>query len=579
MKQPQLTLVTRSSKTCIMAATLLSDMEGHAVVLQEAFASLTGRAGGLQVQTKEGTLVTLNRDLLLLFSPVLRGLLSSSSLTDCLLVLPGISLTALLALAALLTRGKSRHPATAAEVTEAASCLGIKMNDLAIPLDFDTNSESSTNDQQVEEEVKRKERKRNEEKLKEKETRKALEHKKELERERERKIREEAAKAKEVEVKGIKRKSPENNSGVVEPQDAPSMVKRPAVARPATLHCLVKDAKCTEQGKIFDSAYNLRYHYAKHARAALITRLKQFWPNSINNNTNTCESCQVIFQNRDMLVFHIGAKHKEVDAILTRKGIPIPQEESVALQPQVLVSTLGNHAPSSEPVDAPAVAISGTDHASPSPLSTNNVSGQHEQIPENLQQNLAASKSSDKELVNYELECQVCENTCSTLSQLHQHCTNHFIRNIQTKFSHLIAETGKQCLVCGYMAKSKSQVVTHLGCKHGKVNDILQEMGFKSLPCPVAPNTQKDKEIQKKLVELKKERHQGLGDMVEEQRVDVVDNHTTSLSPESFINIRKDIFNHNSSGPIQNEASKSPSGRRVSFGPDEIRYVPSIKRF
>ena len=91
IEKPQLTLVTRSNKTCLMAATL-SDMEGHAVVLQEAFASLTGRAGGLQVQTKEGTLVTLNRDLLLLFSPVLRGLLSSSSLTDCLLVLPGISL-------------------------------------------------------------------------------------------------------------------------------------------------------------------------------------------------------------------------------------------------------------------------------------------------------------------------------------------------------------------------------------------------------------------------------------------------------------------------------------------------------
>ena len=50
IEKSQLTLVTRSNKTCLMATTL-SYMEGHAVVLQEAFASLTGRAGGLQVQT------------------------------------------------------------------------------------------------------------------------------------------------------------------------------------------------------------------------------------------------------------------------------------------------------------------------------------------------------------------------------------------------------------------------------------------------------------------------------------------------------------------------------------------------
>ena len=562
----------------------LCDMEGHAVVLQEAFASLTGRAGGLQVQTKEGTLVTLNRDLLLLFSPVLRSLLSSS-MSDCLLVLPGIPLTALLALTALLTRGGSRHPATAAEVIEAAACLGIQMNGLGC----ETNSGSQSNvEHHLEEERKREESKREEDKMKEKERRKVLERKKELERDTERRIREETSKEKEVEVKGIKRKASESSSAMVEAQlpaqEAPSMAKRPAVAsvegRKTSLHCLVKDAKCTEQGKLFTSAYNLRYHYAKHAKAALINRLKQTWPN-FTNSTNTCESCQVIFQNRDMLAFHIGAKHREVDAILTRKGIPIPQEETASPQPLVLLNPSTNDGvPNPEPIIGPTTIASETDHASSSSLSPTDPP--HQQTPENLQQNLPTSKESEpsnKELVNYDLQCQVCEASCSTLSQLHQHCTNHFIRNIQTKFSHLIGETGKECLVCGFTAKSKSQVVTHLGCKHGKVNDILQEMGFKSLPCPVAPNTQKDKEIQKKLVELKKERQQSLGDIVEEEVVEVEDNHTTSAPPESFINIRKDIFNQNCSGIMQSEVSKSPSGRRVSFGPDEIHYVPSIKRY
>ena len=553
----------------------MCDMEGHAVVLQEAFASLTGRAGGLQVQTKEGTLVTLNRDLLLLFSPVLRSLLSSSSssMTDCLLVLPGIPLTALLALTALLTRGGSKHPATAAEVLEAAACLGIQMNGLGC----ETNSGSTTYEQQSEEERQREESKSKEEK--EKERRKVLERKKELERDTERRLLEESLKEKELEVKGMKRKAPESSSATVEAQlpaqEGPSVSKRPAVEtvvrRAAVLHCLVKDAKCTEQGKLFTSAYNLRYHYAKHAKAALINRLKQTWPN-FTNSTNTCESCQVIFQNRDMLAFHIGAKHGEVDAILTRKGIPIPQDETAVPQPQVV--------PTPDPVREPPATIPRTEFGSPpidqQPTSTDSL----QQTAENLPASKEGEPSNNEDVVNYQLQCQVCEAACSSLSQLHQHCTNHFVRNIQTKFGRLIGESGKECLVCGFTAKSKSQVVTHLGCKHGKVNDILQEMGFKSLPCPVAPNTQKDKEIQRKLVELKKERQQSLGNIVEEEVVEVVDNHTTSAPPETFINIRKDIFNQNCSGIIQSEVSKSPnSGRRVSFGPDEIHYVPSIKRY
>ena len=62
-------------------------------------------------------------------------------------------------------------------------------------------------------------------------------------------------------------------------QEGPSTANRPAVetteGRTSTLQCLVKGAKCREQGKLFTSAYSLRYHYAKHAKTALINRLKQ----------------------------------------------------------------------------------------------------------------------------------------------------------------------------------------------------------------------------------------------------------------------------------------------------------------
>ena len=389
-------------------------------------------------------------------------------------------------------------------------------------------------------------------------------------------------------------------------QEGPSTANRPAVetteGRTSTLQCLVKGAKCREQGKLFTSAYSLRYHYAKHAKTALINRLKQNWPN-FTNSTNTCEQCQVIFQSRDILACHIGAKHGEVDAILARKGIPIPQEETAVVQPQVILNP-------SDPVSEPVVGtVTGEEHAVhvqdqidqgdlvdpqgsvlgqnidedfnficagcgmhfeerfslkvhigeghmeeeelavqllkafPEGTSTcalcqmcgsvyqrkEHVMLEHPwtaleelvaaTVSRTVQQtetheNLLASKEGElfnKDLVNYQLQCQVCEAVCPTLSQLQQHCTYHFACDIQTKFSNLIGESGKECLVCGFTAKSRSQVVTHLGCKHGKVNAILRERGFKSLPCPVAPNTQNGKEIQRKLVEVKKERQQSVG--------------------------------------------------------------------
>ena len=439
------------------------------------------------------------------------------------------------------------------------------------------------------------EQKRMQDKQREKERRRSLERKKELEREKERKIREEAAKAQEEDLKGVKRKAPEKSEAELLDQNNAPSAKRPAVASPggetSGLFCQVKDAKCTEQGKIFSSAYNLRYHYAKHAKAALTNRLKQSWPNFMNS-TNTCDSCQIIFQSRDILAFHIGAKHREVDAILTRKGIPVPEEEETLTQTKIREADKDNVASSSGPV----VEATSAPPPSPtieSPASESNQTNKNQARKENESSNETQKSQSQMEVVsgevvsreekvvtkevevNYELQCQVCEASCSTLSQLHQHCTNHFIRNIQTKFNQLIAEGGKECLVCGFTAKSRTQVVTHLGCKHGKVNDVLQEMGFKTLPCPVAPNTHKDQEIQRKLVELKKERQlQSLSDIVEEEElVEEVDNNhllSTHKPPESLINVREDIFDQNS--PKTNQ-------RKVSFGPDEIFFVPSIKRY
>ena len=41
-----------------------------------------------------------------------------------------------------------------------------------------------------------------------------------------------------------------------------------------------------------------------------------------------------------------------------------------------------------------------------------------------------------------------------------------------------------------------------------QVNDVLVDLGYKALPCPVARVTKRDPEIQQKIMELKRERQQ-----------------------------------------------------------------------
>ena len=135
------------------------------------------------------------------------------------------------------------------------------------------------------------------------------------------------------------------------------------------LVCRVQNAQCTAQGKVFPSAYDLRYHYSKHARTALLNKLTKARP-YFQNAANKCFSCDVTLPSQDKLVFHIGAKHKEVDSILLEKGIPVPEEE----------------------VPAPAKSSS-LSSADPS----------HHSAPPARQASVAETAYE----VNYELQCQV----------------------------------------------------------------------------------------------------------------------------------------------------------------------------
>ena len=64
----------------------------------------------------------------------------------------------------------------------------------------------------------------------------------------------------------------------------------------------------------------------------------------------------------------------------------------------------------------------------------------------------------------------------------------------------------RKCKVCDQVFKAKAQLLSHIGCTHGKVNDILREKGYNVLPCLLATNGKKGAEMQANLVQIKKEK-------------------------------------------------------------------------
>ena len=82
----------------------------HVQVLEEAFSQVVSSRETLKVSTKGGIVLSLNKPLMLLHSPLLRSISSSTSLSfsaSSLVILPDSLPSALLAVEQLLERGSS----------------------------------------------------------------------------------------------------------------------------------------------------------------------------------------------------------------------------------------------------------------------------------------------------------------------------------------------------------------------------------------------------------------------------------------------------------------------------------------
>ena len=113
-------------------------------------------------------------------------------------------------------------------------------------------------------------------------------------------------------------------------------------------------------------------------------------------------------------------------------------------------------------------------------------------------------KGGDK--INYTTTCELCQKENKTLQTLYSHVIVHIRVELERKVKDLMEMDGLQCKMCDQSFKGKAPLLNHIGCKHGKVNDILKEKGYSVLPCLLATNGNSGAEMQANLVRIKKER-------------------------------------------------------------------------
>ena len=188
-------------------------------------------------------------------------------------------------------------------------------------------------------------------------------------------------------------------------------------------------------------------------------------------------------------------------SIINKPVVPAPMaigiNSSTKISP-ILTSISTSSTPALATNLIPSAVSASTAPASPAPTSAPSL--------ENSQQDSASC--------NYDLECEVCSQKQRSIQLLEQHCCRHFMKELQEQYASLM--DGLRCTLCNNVFKQKHSLLLHIGCKHGKVNDILKQKGFAALPCPV--NATNNAAMQKQLIQIKKEKMETVKDEGVEQK-------------------------------------------------------------
>jgi len=510
-----------------MASTDMEDL--HGVVLTQAFSSLLASPRRLSVVTSDHRHLSLARSVLLLFSPLLRRLLGSvpAGAPDPALLLPGVTALTMMQLEDLLTTGSggAGSPAEVRAVLEAAALLELPVAAVqAGEAGPATRLAMAATSDAVVADTLRREQGRGKGLLLVANT------------------TEQEAPPAEKEATVAKPKTPAKPA-------APVQVKREPVAEEETNAEETNETqpqgaaetnqendgddsedaknKCVKCNKGFASLTLLRYHYCSHFRGLLKKRFSSLF------NDNKCLVCQKNFANSGRLLLHIGVQHDKINEILRLKGMPVlppfvtagegehattPAPAVSKVEPMDTVEAAPAPAPAPNPALAPAPAPSEAtpkpvprtatpplplNLATPSALNITRVAAPTAPpAAEAVTPRCPEAPRPDTTPCNYDLACEVCSQKQRTIQLLEQHCCRHFMKELQEQNAALM--DGMRCTLCNNVFKQKHSLLLHIGCKHGKVNDILKQKGFAALPCPV--NVTNNAAMQKQLIQIKKEK-------------------------------------------------------------------------
>jgi hypothetical protein len=296
----------------------------------------------------------------------------------------------------------------------------------------------------------------------------------------------------------------------------------------------VKEFQCQKCQKAFNNLIHLKSHYCLHFKMILKKTFNNLSPD------NKCTDCpkQPVFASSDRLLLHIGVHHHKIDYILKAKGITLTgrnnldlqvpksdmkdafdQKSSVTVMPPgtpvrdiSIPTTTGVYTPSISSNSAPR-AIASNLNSDPDiiPARTNSVSI-HNNVPgykTSLSDDVETSAQESAETrLNCDLKCEVCNQEQKSINLLEQHCCRHFMKELRDQYTSLM--DGGKCSICGNIFKQQMNLLMHIGCKHGKINEILQQKGFAALPCPVINNT--SAAMQRQLMKIKQEKAEYNGD-------------------------------------------------------------------
>ena len=270
---------------------------------------------------------------------------------------------------------------------------------------------------------------------------------------------------------------------------------------------------CRKCNKHFPTVMMLKNHYCGH----FLSLIKKKFQSSYKDLTCLENMCNKSFPSVQKLLVHIGVFHDRINQILKMKGIeelppntmPSQNKTQIDIKNVPLIQPTSKPAAKSQTPEKPITTSKPPKKVSPAPstpVAPEPPQTPARKIPESdspapVPQTPAEKKSLDAEC-NFSQECQVCKQKMTSLHLLEQHLCRHFMKEIAETYKDL--QDDLKCTLCASVFKQKHSLVLHIGCKHGKINEILKSKNFPVLPAPVLNNP--TSAMQKQLQKVKKEK-------------------------------------------------------------------------